>query len=171
MRRAVFRHPPPAAVQLRKAEEADLAALNAVIERTVMTWNLPERVKRLSLATYRYQAHDLAYLHIVVAEDAGQAVVGVAAWEPAKARDLPADKRGLLLHGLYVDPAHARRGVGTRLLEAALDAARERGFDGLLVKARSDAVGFFAACGLQSLPVEDAARNYPHRFWQTLRYH
>ncbi len=166
MRRAVFMKPPLAAVRLRKAEEADLAALNAVIERAVMTWSLPERVKRLGLATYRYQPHDLAHLYVVVAEDAGQAIVGVAAWEPAAAREVPPGETGLLLHGLYVDPAHARRGIGGRLLEAALKAAREQGFGGLLVKAQRDAVDFFAARGMQRLPVEDAARDYPHRFWQ-----
>jgi predicted N-acetyltransferase YhbS len=171
MRRAVFMKPPMAAVSLRQAEEADLAALNAVIERAVMTWNLPERVKRLSLSTYRYQPHDLEHLHLVVAEDAGQAIIGVAAWESANARDLPADKRGLLLHGLYIDPAQARRGVGGRLLEAALDAAREQGCDGLLVKAQSDAAGFFAARGMQPLPVVDIARDYPYRFWQALGVH
>ena len=171
MRRAVFMQPPMAAVHLRKAEEADLAALNAVIERAVVTWNLPERVKRLSLATYRYQPQDLAHLHLVVAEDAGEAIVGVAAWEPAAARDLPAGKHALLLHGLYVDPAHARRGIGSRLLEAALEAACEQGFDGLLVKAQSDATTFFAARGMEPLPVADAARDYPHRFWKAVGNH
>lgn len=169
MRRAVFMQPPLAAVRLRRAEAADLPALNAVIERAVMTWNLPERVKRLGLATYRYQAHDLAHLRIVLAEDAGRAIVGVAAWEPAASRDVPAERRGLLLHGLYVEPAHARRGIGSRLLEAALEAAREQGCDGLLVKAQRDAVGFFAARGMAPLPIEDPARDYPYRFWRALR--
>ncbi len=164
-----MRHPMafvnPATVHLRPAQKADLAALNAVIERAVMTWRLPERVKRLTLFAYRYRPHDLEDMHIVVAEDRARAVIGVAAWAPAEARDVPAGRRGLLLHGLYVDPAHARRGVGGRLLEAALAAARERGFGGLLVKAQSGTVGFFVARGMGALPVVDAARDYPHRLW------
>jgi predicted N-acetyltransferase YhbS len=151
---------------LRPATPADLAAINAVIERAVMTWNLPERVKRLTLPSYRYSAHDLEHLHVVLVEDAGNAVLGVAAWELASARDLPAGKTGLLLHGLYVDPAQQRAGVGSRLLEAAILAAGEQGFDGLLVKARPEAEGFFLARGLTPLPVTDAERDYPHRFWQ-----
>jgi GNAT superfamily N-acetyltransferase len=153
------------AICLRPASSADLAAINAVIERAAMTWNLPERVKRLTLPSYRYNAHDLEHLHVVLAEDAGHAVLGVTAWEPANARDLPAGKTGLLLHGLYVDPDRQRSGVGSRLLDAAVTAAREQGFDGLLVKARPEAEGFFQAHGLERLPVTDPEREYPHRFW------
>ena len=154
------------AIRLRPATPADLAAINAVIERAVMTWQLPERVKRLALPTYRYHLHDLEHLTIVVAEHSELSVIGVAAWEPANARDLPAGQTGLLLHGLYVDPDRQRAGAGSQLLDAALAAAREQGFDGLLVKARPEAEGFFLARGLRPLPVTDAERDYPHRFWK-----
>jgi len=166
-RPAAFMNPATTAVQLRQAA-SDLAALNAVIERAIMTWQLAERVKRVSLPSYRYHPHDLRHLHIVVAEDAAHAIIGVASWEPASPRDLPAGQRGLLLYGLYVDPAHLRRGVGTHLLDAALAAAQAQGFDGLLVKAQADANGFFSAQGMQRLPVVDPARDYPHRFWRAV---
>jgi len=157
--------PPMAACPLRQAHAADLPALNGVIERAIATWQLPERVKRLSLPSYRYQAHDLDHLQLVVAEDSGHEVVGIAAWEPANPRDLPAGQRGLLLHGLYVDPAHQHRGIGSQLLDATAAAARAQGYDGVLVKAQADANGFFTARGLLRLPVADPARDYPHRFW------
>ena len=64
------------AIWLRPATQVDLAAINAVIERAVMTWQLPERVKRLTLPSYRYSAHDLEHLHIVIAEDAERTVLG-----------------------------------------------------------------------------------------------
>jgi predicted N-acetyltransferase YhbS len=155
-----------AVTRLRAATPADRDAINAVIERAVMTWQLPERVKRLTLPSYRYQPHDLEHLQIVVAEDADRAVLGVAAWEPASPRDLPAGKTGLLLHGLYVDPDRQRGGVGSRLLDAAMSAAREQGFDGLLVKAQPAAADFFLSQGLQRLPVVNPERDYPHRFWK-----
>lgn len=160
--------PVMAGMRLRPATPADLDAVNAVIERAVMTWKLPERVKRLALPGYRYSAHDLDHLQMVLAEDDERALLGVAAWEPASPRDLPAGKTGLLLHGLYVDPGKQRAGAGSRLLEAALHAARARGFDGLLVKARPEAEGFFRALGLQPLPVSDPGQDYPHRFWKAV---
>jgi GNAT superfamily N-acetyltransferase len=165
MRPAVFVQVPATAFRLRSAHAADLPALNGVIERAIATWPLPERVIRLTLPSYRYQSHDLAHLHLVVAEDADGMAVGVAAWEPASPRDLPAGQRGLLLHGLYVDPVHQHRGVGSQLLDAAATSARTQGLDGVLVKAQTAALAFFKARGLRALPVEDPARDYPHRFW------
>ncbi|MGA9665808.1 MAG: GNAT family N-acetyltransferase [Gallionella sp.] len=161
----------PSRIDLRPATAADLAAANEIIERAVLTWNLPARVKCLALPTYRYNAYDLQHLHIVLAEHSAAGVIGVAAWEPAAARDCPMGRRGLLLHGLYVDPDQQRRGTGTRLLAAAAAAARESGYDGLLVKAQAGAEGFFRSQGLQPLAAEDAGRHYPHRFWLDLVAH
>ena len=48
-------------------------------------------------------------------------------------------------------------------------AASVRGFGGVLVKAQPGAGEFFRALGLQRLPVRDCSRDYPHRFWKSLR--
>ena len=61
-----------------------------------------------------------------------------------------------------------RRGTGTRLLAAAVAAARAQPVDGLLVKAQADAAPLFSSQGLVPLPVEDPDRDYPHRFWLAL---
>ena len=153
-------------VTVRAARSSDLDALNAIIERAVSTWNLPERVKRLSLPLYRYSALDLDLLQVVVAILPDEGLVGVAAWEEAGAKDAPPGKRALLLHAIYVDPAWHRHGVGTRLLEAAEHAAHAGGFDGVLVKAQAGAEGFFTARGLRRLAVENAERDYAHRYWK-----
>lgn len=168
-RPAVFMRAPATTATLRLAHADDLAALNGVIERAIMTWRLPERVKRLSLPSYRYHPHDLDHLHLVVAENADRVIIGVAAWQTAHPRDLRTGQHGLLLHGLYVDPAYQRRGVGARLLEAVDTAAQAQGFDGVLAKAQADAVAFFEASGWQRLPIEDPKRDYPHRFWRIAR--
>lgn len=152
-------------IRVRPALPADLAALNAVIGRAVMTWRLPDRVKRLAMPSYRYHSHDLDHLELLVAECCDGRIVGVAALEEAAPRDLPAGRTGLLLHGLYVDPEEQGCGVGSRLLQAAGASTRARGYDGLLVKAQPDAVGFFAKHGLTRLEATDPARDYPYRFW------
>jgi len=133
-----------------------------------MTWQLPERVKRLSLPSYRYNELDFEHLRVVVATGAKGQVLGVAAWEPAETRDCPAGKTGLLIHGLYVDPAAQHQGIGSALLDTALEAVREADVDGLLVKAQADAVEFFLRKGLRPLPVEDQARHYANRLWRPL---
>jgi GNAT superfamily N-acetyltransferase len=155
-------------VRLRAATEADLAAINAVIEAAIMSWDLPERVKRLSLATYQYHTHDLEHMGLMVAEVIDSGIVGIVAWETADSRDVPFGQRALLIHGLYVDPAYHHHGIGSQLLAVAEQAARDGGFDGLLIKAQADAEGFFIARGMECLPVADAARDYPYRFWKRL---
>lgn len=152
-------------LRIRLALAAELAAINAIVERAVMTWKLPERVKRLALPSYRYHAHDLAHQRILVAERLDTGIVGVAALEEAEPKDLPTAGGGLLLHGLYVDPAWQGQGVGSRLLEAALDTCRQTGQGGLLVKAQPDAAGFFQRRGMQRLAMKDPDRDYPYRYW------
>jgi GNAT superfamily N-acetyltransferase len=155
-------------LELRPGIDADLGAVNALIERAVMTWNLPERVKRLAMPGYFYAGCDLKHLQVVVAEDSAIGVVGVAAWEPAVARECPQGLRGLQLHGIYVRPDQQRLGIGARLLSAVAMAARAQGLDGVMVKAQADAEGFFGAQGLQKLPVMQPDRDYPHRYWLDL---
>ena len=152
---------------VRRATRGDLARINALIESAIATWDLPERVQRLSLPSYRYDEHDLAHADIVVAENSLGDLLGVAAWEPANASDAPKDHTALLLHGLYVEPAVHHKGIGARL-DATEQAARTRGFDGLLVKAQPTAEGFFIARGLRRLLPEDPNRDYAHRFWKLL---
>ncbi len=156
------------AITLRHANAADLTAINEVIDAAIMTWDLPERVKRLSLPSYRYQPHDLDTLEIVVAENSAQHIVGVAAWEPANAKDAPQGQRALLLHGIYVTPQKYRQGIGRQLFNAAEQAALEKDYSGLLVKAQADATSFFLAQGMQPLEIENERRDYAHRYWKPI---
>jgi GNAT superfamily N-acetyltransferase len=154
-------------VHICPAREADLEGINRVIEAAVMTWHLPERVKRLSLPGYRYSSLDLEHLEIVIAEDDRQHTLGVAAWEPAEDGDAPAGKKALLLHGIYVDPPQHHRGIGRLLFSAAEHAVRNQDCDGLLVRAQQGANGFFIAQGMERLHVDSPARQYANRFWKS----
>ncbi len=154
---------------LREALPDELGAVNALIGRAVNSWDLPQRVKRISLPIYHYRVADLQAMRVVVAEDPDGNIVGVAAWELASTGDAPRGHSALLLHGIYVDPDLHRCGIGTRLLGAAVQAAANDYHDGLIVRAQSDAIPFFEAQGLERLAVRNSDRDYPHRFWYPVR--
>ena len=154
-------------IHIRPAGHADIEAINRVIVAAVMTWNLPERVKHLSLPGYRYDTVDLDHLEIVLAEDDRHDIIGVAAWEQADSKEMPVGRKALSLHGIYVEPAYQQQGVGSRLFLAAEEAVCKQGLDGLLVKAQAGSSGFFIAQHMEPLAVADPARHYANRFWKS----
>lgn len=158
---------PSLSIHVRRARADDLDAINRVIEAAVMTWNLPERVKRLSLSSYRYKELDFDHLEMVVAEDEREKILGVAAWEQVDVKDTPTGQSALLLHGIYVDPSHHHQGIGRRLFRLAEQAVLNHQYSGLLVKAQEDAKGFFLTQGMTRMEVEDPARHYANRFWKS----
>ena len=150
------------AINLRKANYADLEAINQLISSAINTWNLADRVKRISLPLYYYDEHDLVHLQILIAETEDLRIVGVSALEPIDKTD--DEGRSIsIFHGLYVDPDLHRKGVGTALLEATEILAQSIEADSLLVKARPEAVAFFQHRGFEELAVKDHSREYPHR--------
>lgn len=156
-----------AGISLRPAGEADLDDINRVIDAAIMTWALPERVKRLSLSSYHYNAIDLQHYEIHVALLKAR-IVGVVAWD-RQAQSVNSRQQGLFLHGLYVHPDYRRRGIGIRLIQCAELAASEAQLDGVLVRAQKDAEAFYLACGFLRLPVMDEERDYAHRYWKPVR--
>ena len=153
------------AIKIEAAKQTDLNTINHVIEAAIMKWNLPERVKRLSLASYFYTELDLKHFEIVVAKQ-DKKIVAVASWEAADTKDTPQHKSGLLLHGLYVNPDIQRQGVGKKLLQAAENAAQAKGVSGLLVKAQPDAIDFFLHHKMHEVKIQDSSRDYAHRLWK-----
>lgn len=156
-------------ITLRIAIKADLSEINRVIEAAVMSWQLPQRVKRLSLPSYYYDEADLLHLTLWVAEDNTDDIVAVAGYETADSLDTPKAVKGLLLHGLYVLPRWHDHGLGQQLLDTVERHAADGSYEGVLVKAQTEAVSFFEKQGYQSLPVEDSMRHYSYRLWKTVK--
>ncbi|MCW9030733.1 MAG: GNAT family N-acetyltransferase [Gammaproteobacteria bacterium] len=149
------------------ATQHDLNGINQVIEAAIMRWNLPERVKRLSLPSYFYNELDLHHFEIIVAKQDDN-IIGIASWERADNKDTPGNQSGLLLHGLYVHPDNQNQGIGKELLKAAENAAREKGLAGILVKAQADAVNYFLKQGMAEVEIKNTARDYAHRLWKVV---
>jgi GNAT superfamily N-acetyltransferase len=152
---------------IRDATMADLDAINAVVARAIHTWKLPDPGQAPRPASVPVHAGGSR------SPAAARAGAGLRhrcrrRWEPANPRDLPGAGSGMLLHGLYVDPARHGQGLGARLLGDAAGAARDRGHEGILVRAQADAEGFFARRGFRRLPVLDEARDYAARLWLPL---
>ena len=155
----------PQEILIRPAQAADLAQINRIIEAAIMTWELSDRVKRLTLPTYKYNEMDLQHLEVVVAEE-NSGIVGVAAWEQANRVDAPKEKTALLLHGIYVDPARHREGIGRHLFRAAEEAVKKRQLDGLVVKAQKGSEPFYLSQGMHKLAAEDPKREFENRYWK-----
>lgn len=141
-------------LDLRPAGAEDLDPINGLIARAVDTWDLPARVKRLTLPSYHYGPLDLQAMTVVCAWRE-QRLVGVVAWE------IVTGEATLALHGLYVDPAQWGQGIGSALLRHAEQAARRQGLTAVRVKAQSGAKHFFARQGFVSA-ADGEADGYAH---------
>lgn len=151
-------------IRLRAATREDLAAINTVIEAAVMNWRLPERIKRLALPSYRYTNVDLEHLEAIVAETVEKGLVGVATCEISDS-EIPG-RQALLLHGLYVRPEVQHQGIGSLLFSAIEALVPRYGCDGLVLRAQSDAVGFFELHKMQRLESTNPKSDYAHRLWK-----
>jgi predicted N-acetyltransferase YhbS len=85
--------------------------------------------------------------HVFVAERDG-VVTGFAAVVP-----LP--DGGSELDALFVEPHLWKQGIGRRLIDHAVDAARARGSSFLHVIGHPDAEGFYVACGFRAAGTVD----------------
>ncbi len=149
---------------IRLANKNDLRSINQVIEKALMTWKLTDRVKRLVLPTYFYNELDLEHFIIFVALES-ESIIGVACLD-TELQEIEGGYSAMLLHGLFIDPAHQNAGIGGQLLEYAEDLARQHKMDALLVKVQKDAEKFFKAKGMKKLEDIDPYREYENQYWK-----
>lgn len=128
----------------RLDDHAALARIFLDCRRLTFHWLSPETLSLDDLA------RETVGERIVVAEDdAGRLLGFVAVWEPDR-----------FVHHLFVDPAHQRTGVGTRLLET-LRAGAPLPYRLKCVAANAPARRFYAARGWREVDRgEDSAGEY-----------
>jgi L-amino acid N-acyltransferase YncA len=103
----------------------------------------------LTLETARPWWMEQAPAHTVVAVDADGAVLGSAKWGPNR----PGRGAHVSTASFMVDPAVSGRGVGRRLAEHVVEAARAAGFDGMqfnaVVETNTAAVALWRSLGFE----------------------
>lgn len=153
---------------IRRGSLSELEAINGVIAAAISTWRASERMKRLALPLFCYDAADLQHMVLFVAADDAGKLLGVATLEHMEPDAIKGGFTGPLLHGLFVLPYASGKGIGTALMKVARSHSAELGCDGFLVKVARESAGYFAHVGLQRVPVTCPEQDYPHRFWQSV---
>ena len=162
---------PAALTEMISAHEAtasDLHTVNRVIHESLVSWGLPERVRRLATPSLSYNETDLQHMSVILMTNAEGAGIAVAAWEEASKREVPVNARGVLVHGLYVIPQYQRRGLGTRLIELVAKRLAEHRMDGMTVRAWRDSLAFFLSRGFAPMDADSDPDTYPRRLWKAL---
>ena len=148
------------------ATEEDLPALRALMTRAIEElqrgYLTPEQVtaSHQIMGLDSQLVKDRTYFMIL---DEG-ALVGCGGWsfratlfggdDSIVAREpLPLDpaKDAAKIRAMYVDPAHARRGIGKRIMALCEDAARAAGFRRVELMATLAGLPLYTACGYQEI--------------------
>jgi putative acetyltransferase len=136
----------PGPVAIRPLREADLDAIGALQEASILTLGAATYGRAQLEAWARFGWH---YRHQLLQDPGGffvaerpDRLVGVGGWSPdGEATELA------WLRYLFVHPDVAGRGIGRRLVEAAETAAGACGRTGFRVWSSLNAAGFYAAQG------------------------
>jgi GNAT superfamily N-acetyltransferase len=150
------------AVSLRRATLADVAELTALIARSArglsMTEYRPSQVEGALKGAFGVDSQLLSDQTYFVAEKDG-ATVGCGGWsfrstlfggDAQAGRDaslLDPKTQPAKIRAFFVDPAQARRGIGTLLLERCEAEARAHGFSQVELMATLPGVKLYAARG------------------------
>jgi GNAT superfamily N-acetyltransferase len=147
---------------LRKATLADIPALNALIARSARGLSAEDyraaQIEGALRGAFGVDSQLLADETYFVVEDAGQ-IVGCGGWsfrstlfggDARAGRDssiLDPGTQAAKIRAFFVDPSHARRGIGSLLLDHCEQQARARGYMGVELMATLPGVKLYAARG------------------------
>ncbi|MBI1360812.1 MAG: GNAT family N-acetyltransferase [Alphaproteobacteria bacterium] len=146
---------------LRLAEPSDTAELKALMERAIrklLEPFLPPEAVEASFEIMGLDTQLIADGTYFVVED-GTTVTGCGGWsgratlfggDHSSGRDakwLNPAKDAARIRAMYTDPAHARRGVGRKVLDACEAAALAKGFSRVQLAATLSGEPLYRACG------------------------
>ena len=126
-------------VRAARAEEAD--ALTQIAVRATIHDGYDEGVVARFMPALRVNLPLIAAGLVFVGENERGDLLGYAALRPTGMEGL------VLLEGIFVDPVHARRGVGKRLFAATVELSRKMTGNVILVYSNPNAVDFYIRLG------------------------
>ncbi|MFD1786610.1 GNAT family N-acetyltransferase [Sphingomonas floccifaciens] len=151
----------------RIATEADIPAIRDLMARASEVLQRPFLTPAQLAASRHFMGLDtqlIADCTYFVIEDAG-AIVGCGGWSPRatlfggdasavarEARMLDPASEAAKVRTMYTDPAHARRGIGRRMLALCEAAAKDAGFARVELMATLSGEPLYRACGY--MPIE-----------------
>ena len=153
---------------LRKATDADIPALNALIARSARGLSRgdyrPQQIEGALRGAFGVDSQLLADGTYFAAEDAGQ-LVGCGGWsfrstlfggDARAGRDsaiLDPKTQAAKIRAFFVDPAHARRGIGSLLLTHCENQARAYGYSEVELMATLPGAKLYTARGYAAAPL------------------
>jgi GNAT superfamily N-acetyltransferase len=150
----------------RPVKPSDLCLINRIVEQTVSSWGLPERVYRLTKPLLAYSETDLSFMRAILVLNAERNAIGTALWETGHLESAAKQTSSLFLHGLYVLPEFQRQGIGTRLIDHVSRYARKAGYNGIEIKAWRDSEPFFLRLGFNDLADAHESILHPRQLWR-----
>jgi GNAT superfamily N-acetyltransferase len=155
-------------VRIRKATPADIPTLNALIGRSARGLSAEdyrsEQIEGALGGAFGVDTQLLADGTYFVVEDAGQ-ILACGGWsyrstlfggDARSGRDattLDPATQAAKIRAFFVDPGHARRGLGSMLLEHCEQQARAHGFTRVELMATLPGVKLYAVRGYVGLPM------------------
>lgn len=143
-------------VEIRRARDEELER----VVRLRWIWNVQDRGEKSDMPETEYvsaaaawaREHAASHVPFVAVADAD--VVGMAwlALAPRVPTTRSIDRVSADLQSCYVLPAFRNLGIGGRLVDAVLDAARDRGAEHVTVHTSADSVAMYARNGFAHHP-------------------
>ncbi|MEC8126158.1 MAG: GNAT family N-acetyltransferase [Pseudomonadota bacterium] len=139
-----------------------LQAINTVLTSSITTWNLVDRLRRLSSDTYHYRESNLIDDQVYGLRAQNKTPPAILALND-NALELPRDLSSLQIHCLCVHADYQRQGLRQHLIENALKLAQMRHLNAVLVKSHESTVSYFEKQGFRLTPVIDEVCDFPYR--------
>ena len=140
-----------------KGNTGTLESANSVIRSAVASWDLPERLKRLSAPVLQYSEIDLKDYEYALCIYRRR-VIATAFWRIIHWQDR------IDLHGLFTAKPWQGIGAGGQLQKYIVENSGHPSLNHIYVKAHRCATSYFESTGYKKINPDEHASLYPHQY-------